>query len=223
MNVLSPARARLQIQVVHDLVCPWCYIGLRRLKRALASRLDIQAELSFHPFLLNPDMPRAGIARADYNIRRFGGTERAQRVHAGISEAGLAEGINFRFDLIRRTPSSVDAHRLVRFAAGFIDTAALIETLFAAYFTEGRDIGDSEELTAIAARHALPVAAVQQLLAGNEGTEKVHEDNLNAHRLGISGVPCFVIAGTHAIAGAQEPEVISRLFDVAMAESGVRF
>ncbi len=218
MNVLSPPTARLSIEVVHDLVCPWCYLGLRRLLRALTRRPDILADLSFRPFLLNPDMPRAGIPRSDYMLRKFGGGDRAGRMQAVITELGLHENILFRFERIRRTPASVDAHRLVRFAARFGEEAAVIEAMFAAYFTDGRDIGDMAVLVSIAGDCGLPMDATAAFLASNDECELVHEDNLMAHRLGISGVPCFIIGGAQAISGAQEPEVIERLLDVALSE-----
>ena len=117
VNVLAPPKSRLAIEVVHDLVCPWCYLGVRRLFRTLRRRPDLLVELAWRPFLLNPDMPRGGMSRADYVVRKFGGEERARRLYSSITELGRAESVAFRFDRIRRTPSSVDAHRLVRWAA----------------------------------------------------------------------------------------------------------
>ncbi len=220
MNVLAPTPARLAIEVVHDLVCPWCYLGVRRLFRSVARRPDLLVDLTWRPFLLNPDMPRAGMPRADYVLRKFGGEERARRLYGSIAEIGRAEGVMFRFDRIRRTPSSVDAHRLVRWGARFGRADALVEAVFAAHFTDGRDIGDVNVLAAIAASCGLRSAAARGYLAGDGDIDAVHADNLRAHRLGINGVPCFVVAGTHAIAGAQEPEVIERLLDVAAVEAG---
>ena len=118
MNILAPPRARLAIEVVHDLVCPWCYLGLRRLMRTLRRRPDLLYDLTWRPFLLNPDMPRAGMSRADYIVRKFGGEDRARRLYGSITDIGRTEGIEFRFERIRRTPCSVEAHRLVRWAAG---------------------------------------------------------------------------------------------------------
>ncbi len=218
MNIVAPPKARLVIEVVHDLVCPWCYLGLRRLQRTLARRPDIATELQWRPFLLNPDMPRAGMTRADYVVRKFGGEERARRLYASISEIGEAEGLPFRFDRIRRTPSSVDAHRLVRWAAERGDGRAVVDALFAAHFCEGRDIGDLAILGNIAASCDLDGIAARRFLESDGDLDSVHAENLRAHRLGINGVPCFVIAGRHAIAGAQEPEVIERLLDVALAD-----
>jgi predicted DsbA family dithiol-disulfide isomerase len=219
MNVLAPPKARLAIEIVHDLVCPWCFLGVRRLMRTLRRRPDLLFDLTWRPFLLNPDMPRAGMARPDYVIRKFGGEDRARRLYASISEIGRTEGLLFRFDRIRRTPSSVDAHRLVRYAARFGRADAMVEALFLAHFTDGLDIGDHVLLTAIAASCGLEIAPVRRFLTSIDEVDAVHADNLRAHRLGINGVPCFVISGRHAIAGAQEPEVIERLLDVAAVEA----
>nr|WP_255574878.1 DsbA family oxidoreductase [Caldovatus aquaticus] len=216
--MLSPPRANLQIEVVFDLVCPWCFLGTRRLRRALRARPDILAEIQWRPFLLNPDIAREGVPRQDYLVRKFGGEERARRLHATIAELGRAEGVPFRFDRIRRVPQSLDAHRLVRLAAREGMADALVDALFVAYFAEGADIGDHDALAAIAAAVGLDPFAVRRHLASGAEAEQVHADNLRAHRLGINGVPCFVIGGRHAIAGAQEPEVLERLLDVALAE-----
>jgi predicted DsbA family dithiol-disulfide isomerase len=219
MNILAPPKARLGIEVVHDLVCPWCFLGVRRLMRTLRRRPDLLFDLTWRPFLLNPDMPRSGMARPDYVIRKFGGEERARRLYSSITEIGRAEGILFRFDRIRRTPSSIDAHRLVRFAARFGQADAMVDALFSAHFTDGLDIGDPALLLAIAAACGLDAGKTRRFLASSDEMDTVHGDNLRAHRLGINGVPCFVIAGRHAIAGAQEPEVIERLLDVAAVEA----
>lgn len=218
MNIHVPQKARLMIEVVHDLVCPWCYLGVQRLLRTLHRRPDIASTLVWHPFLLNPDMPRLGMARSDYVVRKFGGEDRARRLYASITEIGRPEGITFRFERIRRTPSSVDAHRLVRFAAREGRADELAMALFAAHFTEGLDIGDVFILTALAGSVGLDMAAARDFLESDAESEAIHSENLRAHRLGINGVPCFVLGGRHAIAGAQEAEVIERLLDVALLE-----
>ena len=138
------------------------------------------------------------------------------------AKSGRNEGLDFRFDRIRRTPSSLDAHRLVRYAAGYGRADSLVEALFAAHFTDGHDIGDHGVLIEIAAACGMDPLAVRRFLASDAETEAVHADNLRAHRLGINGVPCFVVDGMHAIAGAQEPEVIERLLDIATVDA-VRF
>ncbi|WP_270935388.1 DsbA family oxidoreductase [Falsiroseomonas oryzae] len=218
MNVLAPPRARLQIEVVYDLVCPWCYLGTHRLRRTLRARPDLAADIVWRPFLLNPDIAPGGVPRQDYLLRKFGGEDRARRLHATIAELGRAEGLRFAFDKIRRIPPSLDAHRLVRLAdrQGLADAA--VPALFEAYFRDGMDIGDQATLAAIAGSLGLDAAATRRALAGTQEAEAVHADNLRAHRLGINGVPCFVVQGRHAIAGAQEPEVLERLLDVALVE-----
>lgn len=187
--------------------------------RTIRRRPDLMVELTWRPFLLNPDMPRLGMVRSDYVARKFGGEDRARRLYNSIAEIGRAEGVQFRFDRIRRTPSSVDAHRLVRWAARFGRADGVVEALFAAHFVDGRDIGEISVLVAIATSCGLVPASARAMLMSNAEVDGVHADNLRAHRLGINGVPCFVIGGRHAIAGAQEPEVIERLLDVAAVEA----
>jgi predicted DsbA family dithiol-disulfide isomerase len=219
VNVLAPPKARLGIEIVYDLVCPWCFLGSRRLMRTLRRRPDLLFDITWRPFLLNPDMPRIGMSRPDYVVRKFGGEERARRLYASISEIGRAEGVLFRFEKIRRTPASIDAHRMVRFAARFGRADEMVDALFSAHFTDGRDIGDHGVLLGIAQACGLETGPAKRFLSGEAETDAVHADNLRAHRLGINGVPCFVISGRHAIAGAQEPEVIERLLDVAAIEA----
>ncbi|WP_366937223.1 DsbA family oxidoreductase [Elioraea sp.] len=218
MNMLSPRSVRLAVDVVFDLVCPWCWIGVRRLTRTVARRPDLSVEITYRPFLLNPDMPARGMARAEYLQRKFGGEERARRLHAAIAEVGRSEGIGFRFDRIGRTPSTIEAHRLVRLAGGEGRAAPLVDALFAAHFCEGRDIGDRGTLAAIWAETGLAGEPATHGPVGF-GTDAVHADNLRAHRLGINGVPCFVFGERHAIAGAQEPEVLERMLDIAALEN----
>ncbi len=165
-------------------------------------------------------MPRAGMPRADYVMRKFGSEERSRRLYGQITDLGASEGVPFRFERIARTPSSIDAHRLVRLAAraGGTLAAGIVDALFLAHFAEGRDIGEPRVLAAIGAEFGLDPAAIRFVLAGTDMIDEVHGENLRAHRLGINGVPCFVLGERMAIAGAQEPEVIERLLDVAMLE-----
>lgn len=218
MNLVSPPRARVAIEVVFDLVCPWCFLGTRRLRRMLRNRPDLAADILWRPFLLHPDLAPQGVGRQDYLAQKFGGEERARRVHGTMAELGRAEGIAFRFDRIRRVPHSLDAHRLVRWADRFGAADAIVDATFEAYFTAGADLGDPLVLGAIATGLDLDGAAARRFLASAAEVEAVHADNLRAHRLGINGVPCFVIGGRHAIAGAQDPEVLERLLDVALVE-----
>ncbi|MBO1075300.1 DsbA family oxidoreductase [Roseomonas marmotae] len=223
--MLSPPTGQLEIEVVFDLVCPWCFLGIRRLRRALQRRPDIHAELRWRPFLLNPDNGGNGPQRQESMLRKFGGEERARRLNATLAELGKAEGISFRFDLMRRVPPSVDAHRLVRFAAQHGMAAPTVDLLFEAHFTQGQDIADPSVLARLAVLVGLEREAAWRFLVSGLDADAVHAENLRAHRLGINGVPCFVMsgrhgaAGGHAIAGAQEPEVLERLMDVALAEA----
>lgn len=217
MNILAPPRPRLSVEIVFDLVCPWCYLGIRRLVRVLSARHDMQPDLQWRPFLLNPEIAPGGIPRQDWLARKFGGEDRARRLHGTITELGRAEGIPFRFDLLRRVPASLDAHRLLRWAGRHAPVDGLVERLFAAYFCEGLDIGQPATLAALAGEEGFDASAALRLLNGAGETEWVHLENLRAHRLGINGVPCFLVDGEHAIAGAQEPEVLERLIEVALA------
>ncbi len=215
MNILAPLPARLVIEIVYDFVCPWCYLGVKRLSFLLQRRQDLSVDLVWRPFLLNPDMPRSGMSRADYMIRKFGAEDRARRLYASITELGAAEGIQFNFHAIRRTPNSVDAHRLVRHAARFGVADILVDRIFNAHFIEGADIGSHALLARLAAEQGMNQNATERFLTTLEGAEFVHAENLHAHRLGINGVPCFLIDGEHAISGAQETEVLERLIDLA--------
>jgi len=218
VNILAPPQPRLDIDIAFDLICPWCYLGVRRLRRALRARPDIIPELLWRPFLLNPDIPPNGVSRAEFIARKFGGEDRARRLQNALTDLGRAEGIGFRFDLMGRVPSSINAHRLVRYAVREGLGEIMVEALFYAYFADGLDIGDVIRLATVAGRVGLDPQAALAFLRSGEEAEAVHTENLRAHRLGVNGVPCFIIAGQQAIAGAQEPEVLERLLDVALQQ-----
>ncbi|MEO5374648.1 MAG: DsbA family oxidoreductase [Alphaproteobacteria bacterium] len=212
-------RPRLRIDIVFDTVCPWCFVGKRRMDRALARRPGTHAELYWRPFLLNPDMPPAGLERDAYLEAKFGGQHRAQRVFGAVKTAGDAVGISFAFDRIERTPATIDSHRLVRFAEAHGRQADAVEALFQAYFIDGRDIGDSGVLLDIARHLDLDADALRTFLRSEAGIAEVFNDNTRSHRLGVSGVPCFIFNESYAVAGAQEVDVFLRLIDLAV-ESG---
>ena len=205
----------MQIDVIFDTVCPWCFIGKRRLDSALAQRPHIEADINWHAFMLNPDMPPEGMDRRDYVKVKFGGESRSRRVHHAIGEAGRTVGISFAFDRIGRTPNTVDSHRLVRFAAETGRADAAIEALYYAYFLNGQDIGNRSVLFTIGDRLGLDGDALRDYLYSDRDVDDVNEQNARAHRLGISGVPSFVIDGEYSISGAQEPNIFLKLFDVA--------
>jgi predicted DsbA family dithiol-disulfide isomerase len=202
------------IEYVFDTVCPWCYVGKRRFERALAQRPDTRVSVQWRPFLLNPDLPPEGIDRQTYLDRKFGGATRVQRVHAAVSAAGEAEGIQFNFDRITRTPNSLASHRLIRYATGIGRESAVVEALYHAYFIEGLDIGDRDILATIGAAQGLDRDSVMDYLRADTDATTVLNDNARAHRLGVNGVPCLIIDGNYALAGAQEPDILLRLIDI---------
>jgi predicted DsbA family dithiol-disulfide isomerase len=204
----------MRIDIVLDVICPWCFIGKRRLEQALATRPDVATELAWHPFQLNPDMPSEGMARQDYLAAKFGGPHHAARVAQTLREAGAGVGIAFAFERIRRTPNTREAHRLIGRAqeAGCAD--ALVDALFRAYFLEGCDIGDRATLAAIAAASGLERRATERFLAGTQGLAEVAAHDRSTRRLGINAVPCFIFERQYAISGAQEPEFFLPMMDL---------
>lgn len=207
------------IEIVSDLVCPWCYIGQRRLERALKRDGGPSSRLLWRAFQLNPDMPIDGVPRQAYLAAKFGGTFHAGRIYQAIGEAGAAEGIRFDFDRITRTPNSLNAHRLKRLARREGVETDLTNRLYRAYFEEARDIGASGVLADVAAEAGLDRGRAVRFLASDEDRAAVQAEDVNARRLGITGVPCVIIDGKYALSGAQEPEFFLPLFDLARQES----
>ncbi len=205
----------VQIDIYSDTVCPWCFIGKRRLERALAARDDIDVSIRWHAFQLNPDMPAAGMERERYLASKFGGPERAASVYATIARAGHAERIPFDFEAIPRMPNTIQSHRLVRYADRFGMQDAVVEALFKAFFFDGEDIGDDVTLLRVGSRVGLERDATAAFLAGEEERDTVVAEDLRARRMGINAVPFFVVNGDYAISGAQEPEAFFPLFDLA--------
>jgi predicted DsbA family dithiol-disulfide isomerase len=204
----------MRIDIVSDVICPWCFIGKRRLERALALRPELPPEITWRPFQLNPDMPAEGIDRRAYLAAKFGGNGQADRIYANVSEAGTTVDIRFAFDRIRRTPNTRDAHRLIRYATAAGRADALVEALFQGYFIDGRDIGDRATLAAIAGEVGLDAGDVADWLAGPAELEQVLAEDRNARRIGINAVPCFIFEQQYAISGAQEPEFFLPVFDL---------
>ena len=194
----------LKIEVASDVICPWCYIGKRRLEKALAL-LDGEVELQIEwlPFQLNPAMPAEGVARAEYRRAKFGSPERAKELDARVAREGAGEGIQFAFDRMERTPNTTRAHRLIDLAQRQEKADRVVDALFRAYFEEARDIGDEAVLAALAAECEVvdwPQAADPERVAGLE--EQVRE-------WGISGVPTFVFDRRSGISGAHPPEELA--------------
>jgi len=204
----------LRVDVVSDVICPWCYIGKRRFERALESVGDRhRVAVTWRPFQLNPDMPADGMERVAYLDAKFGGRERARAIYERIEVAGAEEGIAFAFDRIQRTPNTLDAHRLIRFGERLGRQDAIVETLFHAYFIEGAAIGERASLIALAERAGLAAPDVERYLASDEDRELVLGEDDAARRMGIHGVPCFIFEQQYAMSGAQEPDVLVDALD----------
>ena len=194
----------MHVEIYSDIVCPWCFIGKRRLEQALKTAgYTNQVHVTWRPFQLNPTMPKSGMDRRTYLEAKFGGAEARREIEERLSRAGEADGIVFAFEKIVRTPNTFEAHRLMWFAQRHKKQDDLAEALFHAYFLEGRDIGDSQTLVGLAAEIGLDRDEVRQFLASDEGVEVVRGEEAAGHRLGIRGVPYFVLNGTHTISGAQ--------------------
>jgi predicted DsbA family dithiol-disulfide isomerase len=204
----------MRVDIVSDVICPWCYIGKRRLEKALALRPEVSIDTSWRPFQLNPDIPTEGIDRRAYLAAKFGGSAHAERIYANVTEAGASVGIPFAFDRIRRTPNTRDAHRLIRYATAQDRVDAVVEALFQGYFTAGRDIGDRETLAEIAGEAGLDAGETAKWLASPAEVEQVLAEDRSARRLGINAVPCFIFEGQYAVSGAQEPEFFLPVFDL---------
>ena len=207
----------MQIQVIFDTVCPWCYIGKRRLEQALALRPHVGIDLVWRPFLLNREIPTEGIDRTAYLIRKFGSEARVRRIYGAIAQAGESVDIDFDFDRIDRTPNSVDSHRLIRFALRNGAGPRIVEILFFEYFIEGLDIGRQDILQEIGERAGLDGNAIGGYLNSEEDIDFVYDQNNRAHRMGINGVPAFVFNENMVISGAQEPQILARMIDAALA------
>lgn len=208
----------MRIDIISDTICPWCFIGKRRLARTLALRPQPELTVVWRPFQLNPDMPTQGMDRQDYLAAKFGGSNRAGRMYDRIRAAGQEEGIDFRFDRIRRTPNTVSSHRLIALAAEQGVQDAVVEALFQAYFLEGRDIGSTDELAAIAAACGIGRDEVAAFLDSDAGRARIIAEDEHVRDLGVTGVPCFIIDGRYAVSGAQSPEVFFQIFDLVREE-----
>ena len=203
----------MNIEIISDTICPWCFIGKRRFEKALKQRPELDVNVSWRAFFLNPDMPAEGMERKDYVERKFGGKERAQAIYDRISEAGAGENITFRFDLIKRTPNTTDSHRLIHFAEQKGCQDAVVEILFRRYFLEGQNIGDTAVLSDAALEAGINRDEATQYLEGDADREKIKAAYIRANSLGVTGVPFFIFDNRYAISGAQPPEVFLQVFD----------
>ncbi len=204
----------LTIDIYSDVICPWCFIGKRRMEKGLAGQA---ATVRWHPFELNPDMPREGVERRAYRIEKFGSWERSLELDAQVSRAAADEGLAFNTDKMARTPYTFDSHRIIWLAGERSVQDAVVEALFKAYFTDGRDLSDRATLAEVAVEGDLDAKEVNDLLAGDRGEAEVREWEQKGQRLGVSGVPFFVINGKVALSGAQPPEMFRAAIEQATA------
>ncbi len=210
----------MHLDIFSDTICPWCYVGKRRLARALAARPQPKLAVRWRAFQLNPGMPAEGMIRERYIDAKFGSSERAKRIYEAVSAVGASEGISFNFEAIKRTPNTILSHRLLRKASKEGLQDPLLEAMFQAYFVDGRDIGTARVLAEIG--ESVGLEKVGAYLASDDGGEEVRAEDSLARRQGINGVPCFIFNYRFLLSGAQEPESFFQLFDLAREdEAGV--
>jgi predicted DsbA family dithiol-disulfide isomerase len=209
MNAVSHRAAALPVDVVSDIVCPWCFIGKRRLEKALALRPDIAVEVRWRPYFLNPWIPREGIDRKTYLETKFGSVERYAAIAQRISAAASAEGLTYRLDKIARQPNTLDCHRLILWARNTTDPARMKQRLMELYFAEGADLTDRDVLVGAAVDCGMDGDLVRRLLASEADVTAVEREADAAKEAGIDGVPCFIFGNVLAVSGAQEPAYLA--------------
>jgi predicted DsbA family dithiol-disulfide isomerase len=206
----------LPIDVVSDVVCPWCYVGKRFVEKAMALKPEIPVELRFRPYFLNPWVPREGMSRDDYLIAKFGSVERYNQNNQRVADAAARAGLPYRRDLIKRQPNTLDCHRLIHWAAD--NGAAMKQRLMDLYFSEGGDLSDREVLVRAASDCGMDAERVRTLLAGDTDVAQVEAEANSAKEAGIDGVPCFIFGGLLAVSGAQPPEYLAQAIERAASE-----
>lgn len=204
------------IDIVSDVICPWCFLGKRRLDKALGLLPDVEADIGWRPFMLDAAIPLEGMDRRTYLANKFG-EERLATLHDPLEKAGKADGVPYRFDLITRTPNTLNAHRLLRWSHSEGKQHDMAERLFIAYWNQGRDVGDVPTLSAIADEAGMDGKSVSARLATDEDADKVGQEIGIAHNMGISGVPCFVLAQKFGVMGAQEADKLAEAINKAAA------
>lgn len=203
----------MQLDVISDPICPWCYIGQRNLEIALAQRPVANLEIRWRPFMLDPSIPPDGIERKTYYESRFGSDDKIAQGARQAAELGAKIGIRFAFDKIKRMPNTLDAHRLVRWASVSGHAPKVLARLYSAHFEDGVDIGDHETLARIAATEGLDADAITERLQTDEDVAVVLDEDRAVRALGINGVPCVLIDQKYALMGAQDPANLIGVFD----------
>ncbi|UDL90586.1 DsbA family protein [Mesorhizobium sp. PAMC28654] len=201
----------ITVDVVSDVVCPWCFIGQKRLDKAIASVGDVDIHIRWRPFQLDPTIPPQGQDRREYMMAKFGSEQRISEIHARIEPLGEAEGISFAFDAIKVAPNTLDAHRLIRWAGAVGEDVQnrLARRLFQLNFEEGANIGDHGVLTEAAREAGMDASVVETLLPTDADVDSVRTEIATASRMGITGVPCFLLEGKYAVMGAQDADTLA--------------
>lgn len=200
-----------QLDIYSDVICPWCYLGKQHMQRALEAVAagGLRFDVRWRPFQLNPEMPPGGVPRDEYRRAKFGSLERSRQLDAQVADAARLAGLEIRHDLMQRTPNTVDAHRLLRWAEGEGGQNALVDRLFAAYFVEGKDIGDADTLAALAGEAGLDTDRARSVLAGDSFREEVLAEDRAVREAGVNSVPTFVLERHVLFAGALPPDVFA--------------
>ena len=202
---------QLTVDVISDVICPWCFIGKRRLEKAIAAS-GVPVKVHWHPFQLNPTMPKEGISRKDYRTRKFGSWERSLELDAKVIAVGESEGIHFAFDKTERTPNTVDAHRLIWLAGQNGCQDAVVEALFRAYFTDGLNISNRQTLIDVVFEAGLERQVAESMLACDEGMDVIEKAGELSRRHQVTGVPFFIINNAITLSGAQVSETFLDAF-----------
>ncbi|WP_170638599.1 DsbA family oxidoreductase [Ruegeria profundi] len=208
----------VKLDILSDPICPWCYIGKTHLDKALAKLPDHPFVIEWHPFQLNPDMPDAGMDRREYLERKFGGKDGAVRAYAPVVEHAENAGLKIDFEGMKRTPNTLDAHRLIHWAGIEGKQNAVVDALFDAYFVQARDIGDPEVLSDIADSAGMDAAVVMKLLKSDADREDIRNRDTHSREMGVSSVPTFIVANQHAVPGAQPPEMWEKVIGEIMSQ-----
>jgi predicted DsbA family dithiol-disulfide isomerase len=203
----------LTIDVVSDVVCPWCFIGKSRLEKALALKPDIAVEVRYHPYFLNPWVPREGMSREQYLTTKFGSPERYQGIAGRVAQAAAEEGLTYAVDKMKRQPNTLDCHRLILWAGASGKSAAMKQRLMELYFTEGADLSDREVLVQAAAGLGMDADKTRDMLASDADVQQVENAANTAKQAGIDGVPTFILGGVAAVTGAQSPELLAQAIE----------
>lgn len=208
----------VKLDILSDPICPWCYIGKTNLDKALASVPAHPFVIEWHPFQLNPDMPEGGMDRREYLERKFGGKEGAVKAYAPVVEHAEKAGLNINFEAMKRTPNTLDAHRLIHWAGIEGKQNDVVDALFDAYFVQGRDIGDHEVLADIADSVGMDAAVVLKLLKSDADRDDIRKRDAHSREMGVNSVPTFIVANQHAVPGAQPPELWAQVIDEIMSQ-----